>query len=121
MRILFIVAALFVLTGCETLGPSSVSVGVSNGYHGNFISYRLGFYTGHHYNGYSVYGDYGHRYYYAPHNYIHHHYYSAPPVVHYYIQPHRNPPRNHYSDHRNDRDHGNNNRRNHRERRNHRK
>lgn len=106
MRILFIVAALFVLSGCETLGPSTVSVGVSNGYHhSNFISYRLGFYTGHHYNGYSVYGDYGHRYYYAPRNYIHHHYYSTPPVVYHYVQllphrhhvppHHRNPPRNH--------------------------
>jgi hypothetical protein len=45
------------------------------------ISYTLGYYSGSHYNGYSVYGSHGHRYYYAPQYYSHHRHYSAPPVV----------------------------------------
>lgn len=93
MRILFVVAALFLLSGCETLALDSVSIGVSNhsyGHHYNhpgYISYTLGFYNSHRYNGYDVYGFLGHRYYYAPRYYSHHRYYTRP---HYYVQPTHN-------------------------------
>lgn len=98
MRILFVIAALFMLSGCETLALDSVSVGVSShnyGYnHPSHISYTLGFYSGHHYNGYAVYGDHGHRYYYAPRHYTHHRHYTQP---HHYVQPrHYVQPTHHY-------------------------
>lgn len=99
MRILVIVAALFALSGCETLALDSVSFGVSNhsyGHHypSHYMSYTLGFYSGHHYNGYQVYGDHGYRYYYAPRGYSHHHHYARP---RHYVRP------RHHNDHR-DRD-----------------
>lgn len=84
MRILFVVAALFMLSGCETLASD-----YGNGHHSrhiSHISYTLGFYSGHHYNGYSVYGDHGSRYYYAPRHYSGHRYYARP---HHYVQPRR--------------------------------
>lgn len=103
MRILFIVGALFVLAGCESMALTSVTV--SSGYHHVYpvghISYTLGFYSGSHYNGYNVYGSHGHRYYYAPRHYSNHHYYSAPVIVHQHIHTahcgHNYTPRHHYT------------------------
>ena len=82
MRILFVLVALFALAGCENMEWTVVSDSGHNYYHPHgHISYTLGYYSGSHYNGYSVYGSHGHRYYYAPRYYSHHRYYSAPPVV----------------------------------------
>ena len=89
MKTLLVILSLFVLSGCETVEWTSVSVGTSYGHH-NHISYSLGFYTGSHYRGYPVHGAHGHRYYYAPRNYAHHHYYPQrhyvrPVVVHQHV------------------------------------
>jgi hypothetical protein len=132
MRIILALAALLVLSGCGSMDFTSVTVssGYSHYYPSNHISYSLGFYSGHHYNGYRVHGSHGHRYYYAPRHYNNHHYYSAPPVVHHYVRPrphhvrphhvtthYRAPPRNHHNNrnNRNDRQ----DRRGHRERNRH--
>lgn len=87
MKIL-LVATLFLLAGCETMDFSTVAVGTtySTYDHRDHIRYTLGYYTGTHYNGYRVYGTYGHRYYHAPRYYRHHRYYTRPPVaVHHHV------------------------------------
>ena len=98
MRILFIVAALFALTGCETLALDSVSVSAHSGYH-----YPHHYYPRHH--GY-------HRYYRQP-VIIHRHVHRRPVVVNRHV--YRTPPRNQHPRHnwQNDRRHG---RRHHRDR-----
>lgn len=88
MRILFIVAALFILSGCETLELRSVTFGTSySTYQDHHSRYLLGYYSNSYYNDYRVYGNYGHRYYYAPRQYRHHRYYSAPPVMMRHYRP----------------------------------
>lgn len=94
MRIILVLAALFILAGCETMDFSTVTVGTTYSTYGHHdhIRYTLGYYTGTYYNGYRVYGDYGHRYYRAPRGYRHHRHYARPPVVvnrHYYYTPPR--------------------------------
>ena len=86
MRIIFAVAALFVLSGCETMEFTAVDY--HHGYNygpsihtAGHISYTLGYYSGNYYNGYQVYGSHGHRYYHAPRNYSHHRHFSRPVVV----------------------------------------
>lgn len=83
MRILFVLAALFTLAGCESMEWTSVSVssGYSHYYPTNHISYTLGYYSGNYYNGYRVYGNHGHRYYHAPRYYAHHRHFARPVVV----------------------------------------
>ena len=111
MRILLVLASLLVLAGCETMDLSSVTVSTYHPVnHHSHIRYTLGYYHGHYYNGYRVYGDYGHRYYYAPHGYRHHRHYTRPRTVvhnHYYNPPrHRHHDRReHRREHRNDRRH----------------
>lgn len=86
MRIIFAVAALFVLSGCETMEFTAVDYHHGYNYGPSIhttghISYTLGYYSDSYYNGYRVYGTHGHRYYHAPRNYSHHRHYSRPPVV----------------------------------------
>ena len=87
MKTLLVILSLFVLSGCESIEWTSVSVGTGySSYHPhNYINYTLGYYSGSHYNGYSVYGSHGHRYYYAPRNYSHHRHFRSAPVVHRHV------------------------------------
>ena len=107
MRIILALAALLVLSGCESMDFTSVTVssGYSHYYPSNHISYSLGFYTGHYYNGYRVYGNHGHRYYHAPRYYSHHRHFARPPVVHHHVHTsyceHNYRPRNHHRQDRN--------------------
>jgi hypothetical protein len=117
MRIILALAALFVLAGCETMDFSTVSVGTTYSTYGHHdhIRYTLGYYTGTYYNGYRVYGDYGHRYYHAPRHYRHHRYYSRPKVIHHH---HYHKPKKHYREDRrhNRREHRNEHKREHKRR-----
>lgn len=104
MRILFVLGALLAISGCESMDFTSVtfSSGYSHYYPANHISYTLGYYSGSYYNGYSVYGSHGHRYYYAPRHYSHHRHFARPPVVvHQHVHTtyceHNYRPRNHYT------------------------
>lgn len=122
MRIILVLASLLVLAGCETMDFSSVTVssGVST-YHPvshSHIRYTLGYYTGTYYNGYRVYGDYGHRYYRAPRGYRHHRHYSRPVVVNRY---HYTPPRRHDNRRHENREHRNEHKRKEHKRRDHRR
>lgn len=98
MRILFVALAVFLLAGCETLDSTSISVSTLHVVpvhhrHGH-IRYTLGYYDSHYFNGYRVYGTYGHRYYYAPRYYRHHRHFDS---------PHRHHKRHDRRDHRWDR------------------
>jgi len=103
MRILFVLAALFTLAGCESMDFTSVTVssGYSHYYPVNHISYTLGYYSGNYYNGYRVYGSHGHRYYHAPRNYRYHRHFARPVVVHQHVHTtyceHNYRPRTHYT------------------------
>ena len=104
MRILFVLASLFILAGCESMDFTSVTVssGYSHYYPTNHISYTLGYYSGNYYNGYRVYGNHGHRYYHAPRNYRYHRHFARPVVVqHVHVHTsyceHNYRPRNHYT------------------------
>ena len=84
MKTLLVILSLFILSGCEGMEWTVISDNGHHGYHPTgHISYTLGYYTGSHYNGYSVHGSHGHRYYYAPVNYVHHYYYPRP----HYVRP----------------------------------
>lgn len=87
MKTLLVILSLFVLLGCESIEWTRVSIGTGHSsYHPhNYINYTLGYYNGSYYNGYTVYGSYGHRYYYAPHNYRQHRHFRSPPVVHRHV------------------------------------
>lgn len=95
MKTLLVILSLFILSGCEHMEFVAVDYHSGHNYGPYFqptghISYTLGYYTGSHYNGYSVHGSHGHRYYYAPRNYAHHHYYPTtvyvrPVVVHQHV------------------------------------
>lgn len=122
MKTLLLIATLFVLTGCESMDFTTVSVGTTYSTyrpHAHHISYTLGYYTSSHYNGYRVYGPRGHRYYYAPRGYRHHRHYSTPPVIvrNYYVQPRHRHHDNRRHDNRRDRRHDNRNDRRHDRRR----
>ena len=110
MRIFAIIAALFLLSGCESM--EFVAVDYHHGYnHGPYVrpvghmSYTLGYYSGNYYNGWAVYGSLGHRYYYAPQYYSHHRTFVRPVVVqHVHVHAsyceHNYRPRNPRNDHR---------------------
>lgn len=110
MRIILVLASFFVLSGCETLDVSTVSVstGVSTYHpvhHRSYIRYTLGYYGDSYYHGYRVHGDYGHRYYYAPRHFRHHRHYARPRVIvrHHHHYHDRDRHRNHdRRDHRRD-------------------
>ena len=90
MRILFVLAALFTLAGCESMDFVAVDYHSGHNYgpyvrSTNHISYTLGYYSGNYYNGYRVYGNHGHRYYHAPRNYSGHRHFSRPVVVHQHV------------------------------------
>ena len=106
MRILFVLMALFTLSGCETMEFTAVDY--HHGYNygpsihtAGYISYTLGYYSDSYYNGYRVYGTHGHRYYHAPRNYRHHRHFTRPVVVHQHVHTsyceHNYRPRNHHT------------------------
>ena len=106
MRIILVLAALLVLSGCETMEFTAVDY--HHGYNygpsihtAGYISYTLGYYSGSYYNGYRVYGSHGHRYYHAPPNYRHHRHFTRPVVVHQHVHTsyceHNYRPRNHHT------------------------
>jgi hypothetical protein len=107
MRILFVLAALFTLAGCESMEFVAVDYHSGHNYGPYFqpvghISYTLGYYSGGYYNGYRVYGTHGHRYYHAPRHYAHHRHFARPVVVqHVHVHTsyceHNYRPRNHYT------------------------
>ena len=126
MRIILVLASLFVLAGCETMDFSTVSVGTTYSTYGHHdhIRYTLGYYTGTYYNGYRVYGTYGHRYYHAPRGYRHHRHYARPVVVnrhYYYTPPRRHEPRRHDNRRHDRREHRNEHKRKEHKRRDHRR
>ena len=125
MRIILVLASLFVLAGCETMDFSTVSVGTTYSTYGHHdhIRYTLGYYTGTYYNGYRVYGDYGHRYYHAPRGYRHHRHYSRPVVVnrYHYTPPRRHETRRHDNRRHDRREHRNEHKRKEHKRRDHRR
>ena len=95
MKTLLVILSLFILSGCEHMEFVAVDYHSGHNY-GPYvrpvghISYTLGYYSGSHYNGYSVHGSHGHRYYYAPTTYVYHHYYPRqnyvrPVVVHQHV------------------------------------
>lgn len=117
MRHLYIIAALFILAGCEHM--EFVAVDYHSGYnYGPYVrpvghvTYTLGYYSGNYYNGWAVRGSHGHRYYYAPQHYAYHRHFTRPVVVqHVHVHAsyceHNYRPRNPRNDHR-DRDNNRN-------------